>query len=244
MFTFPSPPASAGQPRACGPASRLIFAVFLIAVLPLIGHAQPAAPHIGYIYPAGGRQGTKFEVAVGGQFLDGVTNVFVSGTGVRAAVVQHEKPLTPMQANNLREQMKALQEKRVNSTGGQGQRGSSANATKVFTAEDQRLFMDIRKKLAGFIRRPASPAIAEKVTLEVTLAPDAEPGTCELRLATLLGLSNPLNFCVGQLPEVREKVPPLDLPFARKGKAPPRDASYFNSYMPIATRSWSLSWCS
>ena len=29
-------------------------------------------PHIGYIYPAGGQQGTAFEVTVGGQRLDEV----------------------------------------------------------------------------------------------------------------------------------------------------------------------------
>src|ERR1035441_2979763 len=29
--------------------------------------AQPAPPHIGYVYPAGGRQGAVFQVAVGGR---------------------------------------------------------------------------------------------------------------------------------------------------------------------------------
>ena len=42
------------------------------------------AARIGYVYPAGGRQGATFQVAVGGQFLDGVTNAYVSGAGVRA----------------------------------------------------------------------------------------------------------------------------------------------------------------
>ena len=38
-------------------------------------------PHIGYVYPAGGRQGTTFQVVVGGQFLDGVNDACVSGDG-------------------------------------------------------------------------------------------------------------------------------------------------------------------
>ena len=46
--------------------------------LALAASAQPP-PHIGYVYPAGGRQGTSFAVTLGGQSLDGVTNVFVSG---------------------------------------------------------------------------------------------------------------------------------------------------------------------
>ncbi|MBM3840009.1 MAG: hypothetical protein FJ398_18995 [Verrucomicrobia bacterium] len=49
-------------------------------------HAQPVTPHIGYVYPAGGQQGASFQIKVGGQFLDGVTNAFVSGAGVQAAV--------------------------------------------------------------------------------------------------------------------------------------------------------------
>ena len=58
-------------------------------------------------------------------------------------------------------------------------------------------------------RRNANPAIAETVTVRVTLAPDAEPGERELRLATPTGLSNPLRFCVGQLVEYNKREPKL-----------------------------------
>ncbi|MCL4401200.1 MAG: hypothetical protein M1436_00855, partial [Acidobacteria bacterium] len=51
--------------------------------------AQQNTPHIGYVYPAGGRQGAEFEVTVGGQYLDGVSRVFISGAGVQAMVVQY-----------------------------------------------------------------------------------------------------------------------------------------------------------
>jgi len=47
--------------------------------------------------------------------------------------------------------------------------------------------------------------LSEGVTCEVTVAPNAEPGERELRLQVAAGLSNPLVFCVGQLPELREK---------------------------------------
>ena len=47
--------------------------------------------------------------------------------------------------------------------------------------------------------------LAETATLEVTLAPDAELGRRVLRLATPQGLSNPLIFSVGELPEYVEK---------------------------------------
>ena len=41
--------------------------------------------------------------------------------------------------------------------------------------------------------------------VEVTVAPDAEPGEREIRLVTLRGVSNPMVFHVGQLPEVTKK---------------------------------------
>ena len=44
--------------------------------------AQSRAPHIGFVYPAGGRQGDTFQIEIGGQYLDGVTGAYVSGGGV------------------------------------------------------------------------------------------------------------------------------------------------------------------
>jgi hypothetical protein len=31
------------------------------------------SPRIGYVYPAGGRQGDTFQVKIGGRYLDGVS---------------------------------------------------------------------------------------------------------------------------------------------------------------------------
>jgi len=166
--------------------------------------AQPAGPRIGYVYPAGGRQGISFQVKVGGQYLDGVTNVYVSGPGVRATVLEHVKPLTPQQANALREKLRELQQKRQAALRAR-RRGAAPNSTNTWTAADQRTFEEIRKRLATFQRRPANPAIAETATLQVALAADAPPGQRELRVGSRLGISNPLVFCVGQLPEFRKR---------------------------------------
>ncbi len=169
---------------------------FLVLACPSVRAQLPSTPHIGYVYPAGGRQGTTFQVKVGGQLLDGVTNAYVSGTGVQAVVVDFAKPLTPQQANALRERMRELQAKR------QGKDLGSTNAS--WTTVDAKLLAEIRQKLAAFQRRPPNPAIAETATLRITVAPDAEPGDRELRLRARLGLSNPMVFCVGQLPEFRK----------------------------------------
>jgi len=52
-----------------------------------------------------------------------------------------------------------------------------------------------------------NPVLSEFLTLEVTIAPDAPIGDRQLRLAAVAGLSNPLVFCVGQLPEFTESEP-------------------------------------
>ena len=73
-------------------------------------------PHIGYLYPAGGRQGTSVEITVGGQFLRGVTDVYVSGKGVTASVVQHYRPVRNLQKEQrqeLQRRLKELKEKRL-----------------------------------------------------------------------------------------------------------------------------------
>ena len=75
--------------------------------------AAPAQnqPHVGYVYPAGGRQGANFEVTVGGQFLDGVSQAHVSGGGVSVTVLSHEKPLTQVELNRLRQKAREAQER-------------------------------------------------------------------------------------------------------------------------------------
>src|ERR1017187_849505 len=64
----------------------------------------------------------------------------------------------------------------------------------------------IRVKLLTFnSNRLISSVLAETLTLHVTISPGAAPGKRELRVASPGGLSNPLIFCVVQLPEVQEK---------------------------------------
>jgi Bacterial pre-peptidase C-terminal domain len=186
----------------------LVVGLAMLLAFPL--GAQQIAPHIGYVYPAGGRTGTTFQVKIGGQFLDGATNAHLSGGGARISVLDHFKPLTQAQFNNLREKLKELQDKRAATMENRRKRAGAqiaGSTNTTWTVEDEKTFAELRKKFSTFQRRPANPAIAEIVTVEVALAADAEPGERELRLTTQLGLSNPLVFCVGQLPEFSKKLP-------------------------------------
>ncbi len=85
---------------------RLICGM-LLTVLACAGAAsgQMREPHVGYVYPAGGQQGTTVEVLIGGQFLRGASDVHVTGDGVRARVLQHYTALRRLEP----EQRQALQ---------------------------------------------------------------------------------------------------------------------------------------
>lgn len=151
-------------------------------------------PYIGYVYPAGGQQGTTFPVKLGGQGLDDVDQVLVSGTGVTAKVVEYHRKMGPQDTTLLREQVNELKRELQEA----GNSEEKEEATKNLIAK-------IEKRMAEYVNRPACVSISALVFVEVTMAPDAEPGPRELRLATPRGVSNPLVFYVGQLPEVSRK---------------------------------------
>lgn len=174
-------------------------------------------PRAGYVFPAGGGPGMTFSATVGGQFLDGVTNVLAEGGGVRAVVREHVKPLSQRQINDLRERLQKLQE---------------APAAE----RDPALIAQLRRQLADAPRRLANPGLAETVTLEVTVAADARPGPRELRLLAAGGLSNPLRFEIGVAPETLELEPndrattnalPIALPATLNGRILQGDADRF-----------------
>ena len=177
--------------------------------------AQQAMPRVGYVSPAGGRQGTTFEVMVGGQYLDGVTRAFVSGDGVDAKVVDYFKPVMRGQFSSLRGKLQQLLQKKsappqpVARRGAQDGSQTSTNVVlkTAWTAADERSLADVRRKLGILLRGQLPvPAIGETVALEITMAPDAEPGKREVRLETPKGLTNPLAFWVGQLAEYSKEV--------------------------------------
>ena len=173
--------------------------------IPLRMQAQAPSAHIAYVYPAGAKAGATLQIRVGGQTLDGVTNVYVSGPGVEASVVEYKKPLTQAQAKALREQLQELQTRRgAAMRGNGGKKAAAAKTASKWTPEDEKKFEEIRKKLAGFQRRPMNPALAETVIVQVKVDPGAPVGKREIRLGARLGLTNPMIFCIGDLPEFRK----------------------------------------
>lgn len=190
--------------------SRILAGLLALTALASGARAQSSAPRIGYVYPAGGRQGATIQVAVGGQYLKNPSAAFVSGAGVEVKVGEYSRPLTQKEFNDLRDQLKELQTKRAAAFRAGKKRKAPAAARPgtniVWTTADEKAAAEIRRKLFLFApRRNLNPAIAETVTLRVTVGANAAPGEREIRLVTPSGLSNPLRFCIGQLPEFTKR---------------------------------------
>lgn len=218
---------------------------FLAIMLASIAAAPVAMaqkrPHIGYAYPAGGRQGEVFQIKLGGQDLDNVNGVLVTGPGVSAKVVEYFRRLGNQEVQLLNEQLKELKSPAkgpameaattqanppmmMESTPG----GKPAESDKANPHGD--LVARLGRRVREAVQTPACASLASLVWVEVTIAADAPPGRRELRLVTARGVSNPLPFHVGQLPETtREPMISANLQVLGKEaaalrKRPPEDA--------------------
>lgn len=162
--------------------------IALLAVNAVAQKKKGSETYIGYVYPAGGQQGTTFEVRVGGQQLDDIYGVIVSGDGVQAKMTEYRRKLNPQITKLLKEQKKIYRKKA----------DEADSEVLEILARSERV-------MADYVRQPASASISILAFLEVTIDKNAEPGPREIRLQTAKGLSNPLPFYVGQLPEVSRK---------------------------------------
>jgi hypothetical protein len=241
---------------------------------------QPAQrdPHIGYLYPAGGQQGTVCLITAGGQFLQGANKVYISGEGVQARVIQYYRPVRNImreQREELMTRLQAVRQKRLAELPDKGAsltpagmrfdkslpgnrfnralpgkkfekrtadasktapqksatdkasapaktmppKKSDAATTAPFRPVEHPLLYNLENKslrelqhITNYLffprqKKQMNAQIDESVLMEVTIGPNAPLGDRELRLETALGLTNPMVFQVGQLPEIRELEP-------------------------------------
>jgi len=169
----------------------------LVGVLAIAAEAQPqrSSAYIAYAYPAGGQQGTTVQIRLGGQRLTGLRDAVVSGTGVSAKLVKYFRNLGNQELTLLREQLNLLRREAAAKT--------RANEPVDETAKE--LVARIEERIGEWVNRPACASHAELAFVDVTIDPQAEPGPREIRLITAQEVTNPLVFCVGQLPEVARK---------------------------------------
>ncbi|MFB0524415.1 MAG: hypothetical protein ACETVZ_02675, partial [Phycisphaerae bacterium] len=291
---------------------RLAFVTLTLCVATAWGQRSTNQPHIGYLYPGGGQQGSVVRITAGGQFLGGATDVYISGEGVRASVIQYIRPLRNLQREQrqlLQLRLKEVRDKRLselgiaprlpkkdNSKKGEGKpkaakkvadapelrrrsedsskhvpsavegkenvsKKETAAKTEEVKLPDHPLLYDLDNKSLRELehirnvlffprnKQQLNRQLAESVLIEITIDPNAEPGNRELRLGTNTGLTNPVVFQVGLLPEIRELEPnnrqaypelpnlpralnlpkekPLDLPVLLNGQIMPGDVDRF-----------------
>ncbi|MDR2115834.1 MAG: PPC domain-containing protein [Planctomycetaceae bacterium] len=65
----------------------LTFNVVFFLLISSFAEAQQRNPKIGYLYPAGGQQGTTFEILIGGRQIARSSEVLISGSGVRGRIL-------------------------------------------------------------------------------------------------------------------------------------------------------------
>jgi len=190
--------------------------------------AQLAArkAHIGYVYPAGGQQGTTFIVRAGGQFLAGADSVRISGEGVAANVLLYAPPRRNLNGDQRRELVKRMAVVWLAGTAAatdwQGdlelpfwlelpEAPEDAEETELpnhalLNNLDQLTLEELVYIHRAFFwpinQLQRQPSLDEIVRFEVTIAPDAEPGERTLRIHAAAGMTEPLRFIVGREPEL------------------------------------------
>ena len=230
---------------------RILFLAALLG-FPATAWSQSTvrSPHIGYLYPGGGRQGTSLWITAGGQYLRDPKKVFVTGEGVRATVIKYMRPFRNLNGDQRRLFRKRLKEvadnrlaqrkarsvavvsKAPKKTGtrptrtvrkkGKGKKAKGKKAVappKKPELPDHPLFYGFDSKslrqLAHIVavlqqvrgKRQINRQLAEDGLIRISIDANAPPGDRELRIGTGTGLTNPMTFQVGVVPEVRELEP-------------------------------------
>ena len=202
---------------------------------------------VGYLYPAGGQQGTTVRVRAGGQGLRGAVAVHVSGGGIQARIVDFCPPIPQNKLGDVSKHIRAHIRQRME--------GGNVRAEELPELPDHPLLRDLdRLSLAELLdlsarvfdpRRQRNTQLAETLLIDVTIARGASPSDRELRVQTRSGMTSPMIFQVGVLPESCEsepndpsaveprlasyitEQPPLDTPVVLNGQIMPGDVDHF-----------------
>ncbi len=182
------------------------IAIVLVAGPQVRAQSPAKSPHVGYVYPGGGCRGTTIEVVVGGEDVKQVTDAYVTGGGIQTRIVRWYRPMTQgeyvglsMKISNTIEELEKVR--------GKGKVPQELAIKTAGITEEQLKEMEIYRKREADPKRQPNPQIAEELTVEMQISPDATLGERELRLLNAAGMSNPLFFFVGQYPELREQEP-------------------------------------
>jgi hypothetical protein len=90
--------------------SRFAGTLFLglTSLVLAVSSARAQNQYIGYVYPAGGQQGTTFPIRLGGQGLAYVSDLVVTGEGVTVRLVDNHRVLDNQELSFLSQQLNEL----------------------------------------------------------------------------------------------------------------------------------------
>ncbi|MDR2438399.1 MAG: PPC domain-containing protein [Planctomycetaceae bacterium] len=246
----------------------LTFTVFLFLffLISSFAEAQQRNPKIGYVYPAGGQQGTTFEILIGGRQIARSSEILISGSGVHGRVLHgyagmfinnsddgkvarqiYNDAKQLLETDNIaakqekqnnnrkneKTEQKQISESQNNSNNNNNNNNSNNNQVKnsAQTTEEQVLPLPetIMKRFPYFNRltnptpdalqlvfyeyfaprvdRKPKETLNQGVLVEITIDPNAQAGDRDLRLITGNGISPPVRFLVGTVPEISELEP-------------------------------------
>jgi len=168
-------------------------------------------PHVGFVYPAGAKAGETIVVVIGGQYLEGTSNFNFTGIDIPGRVYSFTRDLDPRTVGQLKNRKEILEAR-------------FTNASDAERPQIERQLAQVLQQLAYEEKMPEDPDYArylramqpkkqpnaqltDRVRLEITVPSNASPGRHELRLGTAVGMSEPLAFWIGDLPEAREREP-------------------------------------
>ncbi len=224
--------------RSMGCIGVLLFAVAASS------HAANT-PHIGYVFPSGGQQGKTFDAMIGGQYLNGSTNIFVSGEGVKVRIHKHTVKYDPKKMQQFYNRKRNLEGSLEDKEGKAREKTLQqiADVDKQLAKADLPDTVDplnkkeVQKYLKSITKEQFNPQISDRLRITITVDKKAPPGERELRVYTPAGLSNPIYFQVGMLPETQEVEPNDDhmnpelqdipVPSIVNGQVRPGDIDHF-----------------
>ncbi|HUT90985.1 MAG TPA: PPC domain-containing protein [Thermoguttaceae bacterium] len=202
----------------------LAVAALLAATSDLHAQRAPQDPHIGYVYPTGGQQNNYFEALVGGQNIKETSEVYISGSGVKAEIVKWYRPLTRGQYIGLGQKIRFTREDLEEEQKKKGKTERITNEMvykKAGVTEDDLKEMEIYRKRDADPKRQSNDQIAEELTLKITIDANAEPGKREMRVITPDSMSNPIWFQVDRWEERYETEPNDEKPDPTVGSTLP-----------------------
>lgn len=89
--------------------NKLRFAILgLAALVAAAPSARAQSQYTGYVYPAGGQQGTTFSIRIGGQGLQHADGAIVTGEGVSCRLVDYYRVLDNQELSFLSQQLNEL----------------------------------------------------------------------------------------------------------------------------------------